>query len=89
MTKENAFRMVEDFVTDNLRENWDGLQIRINKITYGVFLGYGIGNNGSLALIAWLFIPDYDTAMMMSDRDYVIFDYVNNRLKNIDFEHYF
>ena len=54
-----------------------------------MFLGYGTGLDGCLALHAWLSIPDFDTAIMMSDRDYVIFDYVNNRLKNIDFEHYY
>ena len=54
-----------------------------------MFLGYGTGLDGCLALHAWLSIQDFDTAIMMSDRDYVIFDYVNNRLKNIDFEHYY
>lgn len=67
MTKENAFRMVEDFVAYNLCENWDGLKIRINKITYNVFLGYGTGLDGCLALHAWLSIPDFDTAAMMSN----------------------
>lgn len=89
MTKENAFRMVEDLVTDNLREDWGNLSVRIHRVIYNVFLGYGLDNRGVIVLRARLSIPDLDTAMAMTMKDYDIFQYINDRLENIDFEHYY
>ena len=63
MTKEDVFRKVEDLISNNLRKDWNNLSIVINGIIYGIFLGYGTDNHGRAVLRAWLFIPDYDTAM--------------------------
>ena len=89
MTINEAFRKVEDIVSDNLLGDWTNLSIRINRFRYNISLVYNVDDYGYTILNAIISIPDYETAIKMSEKDYIFLEELNDRLKNVDFENYY
>ena len=86
---ELARNKVEYLVADHLHGDWSNIKIRFGKITYNVVLMYGTDQYGKTALIGQLSIPDFDTAVRMSKRDYDFMNDLNDLLLLTDFEHYY
>ena len=86
---QKARKKVEDLITDRLHGDWSGIKVKFGKITYDVLLMYSRDDRGYTVLRGKLSIPNYDTALQMSMKDYDFFDKLNDLLKQTDFEHYY